>query len=171
MPGQPNRRDQARRARNRKKYQELLAVRTEAVKSGLVPHGIDPVRALQTVIDNAVFRYLGEVATNEKLRADGAVLSDRRERSLEKDVAYFATLAMQYNLADRQVNVAEARIALMVRVISEAAAEIGIPREQVKLLPAAMQGALQRMRDEGAGLTTKRKMKLVIPRPYGPVDH
>src|SRR4051794_15720014 len=51
MPGQPKRRDQKRRAEHQKRHRELERIRAQAVQQGLAPHGIDPVQALQTIID------------------------------------------------------------------------------------------------------------------------
>jgi hypothetical protein len=148
MPGRPNG-NQKRRAANQKRHKELETLRAAAVKSGVVPHGVDPVKALQTVIDNAFARYLGEMAMNEQRRAEGDVISDARERQLEKDVAYYASLAMQYNLGDRMAAAREASlIKVYMLLFREATRTTTLSAAQKQELFDSFRFAAQRVRQQ-----------------------
>ena len=145
MPGQPNRRDQTKRAENQRKYAELKAMRDRWVQEGLVQHGIEPYKALQRVIDDSVFRYLEECERNDQIRAAGGLVSDRRERGLGREMASYAQMAMQYNLEDRRVSADERRTALLAVLVQVVAARLGIAPDQIKKVPGLMRGVMDEL--------------------------
>jgi hypothetical protein len=164
VPGQPNRRDQAQREANQKRHRELKALRDRWVKDGVVQHGLSPEQSLQRIIDDATFRYLGECQMNDERRDAGEIVSDRRERTLAKEAAYFNTLAMQYNIADRQTKVQENRLDLMVALIQRVLREpdISLSPDVVRTIPRRMQAELHRIQDGGKA---RAPIRPVIPRP------
>jgi hypothetical protein len=166
MAGQPNRRDRAKREANQNRHRELKALRDQWVKEGVVQHGVSPEQALQRVIDDSTFRYLTECKINDDRRDAGEIVSDRRERNLAKDVAYYTTLAMQYNIADRQTKVQEGRLVLMLELLQRACRhpDINLPYDKVKLLPRIMKDELAALR-QGDG---PQRVAPVIP--HAPED-
>jgi hypothetical protein len=147
MPGQPNRRDQSKRAENQRKYAELKALRDQWVQQGLVQHGIAPEAALQRVIDDSVFRYLEECERNDRARAEGRTVSDRRERGLAREMASYAQMAMQYNLEDRRVSADERRTAAMGAILQVVAARMGLGPDEIRKVPGLMGGVARELRD------------------------
>jgi hypothetical protein len=148
------------------RLEEMKEIRTRAVQAGLVEHGLDPIQVLQRLIDDAFIQYLLAQQDLDGFLADHPNVTDNldtgspyvkearrlenRVRAYRRESAYFSGLSVQYNLQERQTQVAEARIALFMQAMQQALRhpDIDLPPDKYKLLPGIMQKALQDLRSE-----------------------
>jgi hypothetical protein len=84
------------------------------------------------------------------------------EREARKDIEKLAAMMTQLGIAERVVRVEEAKAALLVAAVREAAMEAGLDHDQVRALGAALRnrlaGAQKRM---PAGKTTEEKLDVI----------
>lgn len=155
----------ATKAERQQRLAELNELRTRAVQAGLVEHGMDPIHVLQRLIDDAFINYLmaqqdydNFLVANPNLGIDtrNPKLSELRRlenrvRAYRREAAYFSGLSVQYNLQDRQVRVAEARIALFLQALQHTLRhpDIDLTPDKVKLVPGIMKQKLLDMRSDG----------------------
>ncbi|WP_445151142.1 hypothetical protein [Baekduia sp. Peel2402] len=113
----------------------------------------DPVEVLQEILDGAVadLRYaqskVDALPDDEAFRdtAQGVVpnewirLRDRYRDELER----MTNNMVRAGIADRAVRVSEAKAALMVAAIKDAALDIGLPGDQVRALGEALRRRIQ----------------------------
>lgn len=120
--------------------------------------GTSSSQALQEVLDRAVgaWRYAAEKADLvqedefwvSKVDAQGNTLVEpnkwaQLEIQARQEVAELAGLMSKLGLAERAVRVEEARAALVIGAIRDAARDAGIPAGQVKALGAALRERLE----------------------------
>lgn len=160
-----------RSAARRKIFRELVHMAAEQGAS--IQMGISTAQALQECLDRAValLRFtadqvdslfidfptdlplseldpeddpLYEVTHNEQgpdvVRLHRYVLWEREARL---EVEKLAAMMTQLGVAERVVRVEEAKAALMVAAVREAAMEAGIPHDQVKMLGAALRRRIE----------------------------
>ena len=139
----------AKKRQNQARNAELLRMREQWVKEGLVEHGLSPIASLQRIVDDATLRYLAEVHANEQRRAAGERVSDTRERALAREAAYFNTLALQYHIADRQTRVQEQRTALLAELLGAVLRhpDISLPEGKIRKIPALLEQEALRIQE------------------------
>lgn len=151
MAGRPKTRERQRRANNRPKYPALAAIyaeryssfdalRTAMVQSGIVDHGINPYEVIQRAIDDTTFDYLlirkqiDKDTHGDPYKITAHPLYDHMEHIREATVRY-SSMAMQYDIARRQLRLSESRIALLAHTLKEVLPKLGVTQEQIKQVP------------------------------------
>jgi hypothetical protein len=79
---------------------------------------------------------LTEVEINRQRRAEGLTVSDARERKLASEAAYFNTLALQYNIADRQTRTREAEVLMLGTLLSHVLRheDVNLPEKKIRTI-------------------------------------
>lgn len=157
----------ATKEQRRARLKELEELRTRAVQAGLVEHGINPINVLQRLIDDAFMQYMLAQQDYDNYTVDhpelGKIIDARnpklaelrrlenRVRAYRREAAYFSGLSVQYNLQERQTQVAEARIQLFMHALQQTLRhpDIDLTPDKVKLIPGIMKQKLAEL------LTTK----------------
>src|SRR5262245_53305614 len=124
MPGSPKKR-QAERTRA-ERYQELRKAVRQLKAEGLVDHGFSPVDAIQRAIDDSIVRYMAEAMENDRKRELGRRVDDSRERALAKDMVYYASVAAQYRLDERRVELEQQRVQILSHLMKRALMRMGL---------------------------------------------
>lgn len=114
----------------------------------MVEEGTDPAKILQWMIDRKTAQLRHASSEVDKLDVSEFTVDGpfgpvehawvRVERRLGEELTNMVYNALRIGLAERLVAVEEARAVLVVRAIKAAAAEIGIPADQVKALGPAL---------------------------------
>lgn len=160
MPGQPKTRQlatrqkrigrQAREARS-KAYAELIK---DAEELGIArPYGANAGAVLQEVLDRTVGHWRYAASEVDKLTLQefwihgtdemgNTIVQPNKwfqlEAELRRDLERLATRMEDLGLAERSVRLEEARTALVVAAIRDAAREIGLNQKQVRDLGSAL---------------------------------
>lgn len=155
----------ATKAQRRARLKELEELRTRAVQAGLVEHGINPINVLQRLIDDAFMQYVMAQQDYDNWIADHPELDNKidtrnpklvelrrlenRVRAYRREAAYFSGLSVQYNLQERQTQVAEARIQLFMHALQQTLRhpDIDLTPDKVKLIPGIMKQKINDLRD------------------------
>jgi len=116
-------------------------MRDRAVKAGLVEHGLKPTEVLQRLIDDAFIEYALEDQEVKDSQAKGQRTATTRLRQLRKDAAYFASLALQYNIADRHARQEEIRTQLLATLLQQVLRDpsINLPEKKIKRIPQLLE--------------------------------
>ena len=119
----------------------LEQIRTRAIAAGLVEHGLAPTQVLQRLIDDAFIEYAVEDQAAKDAEADGKKHSHTLLRALRKDAAYFASLALQYNIADRHARQEEIRTQLLATLLQQVLRDpsINLPEQKIRRIPALLE--------------------------------
>ena len=119
----------------------LREMRNRAVKAGLVEHGLKPTEVLQRLIDDAFIEYAVEDQETKDRQAKGRKVATTRLRQLRKDAAYFASLALQYNIADRHARQEEIRTQLLATLLQQVLRDptINLSEAKIKRIPALLE--------------------------------
>jgi len=135
--------------RAQQRQQHLLQMRDRAVKAGLVEHGLKPTEVLQRLIDDAFIEYAIEDQEIKDAQAKGQKAATTRLRQLRKDAAYFASLALQYNIADRHARQEEIRTQLLATLLQQVLRDptINLPEAKIKRIPALLEARAVSLQD------------------------
>lgn len=121
---------------------------------------VDPVDALQLSLDRGVAMLGVLMEMVDDLTVEELFISTpfgpvtnayvEAEAKLRKEVHHMAARMVDIGIADRAVRVREAQAMLIVRALTEAAREAGIPRDKVRALGPALRNHLLTMDVEAA---------------------
>jgi hypothetical protein len=137
----------SKKYRQLERLEKLRQIRDKAVRAGLVEHGLSPVRVLQRLIDDAFVDYSMEQTRIRELEAQGVRTTTSKLQRLRKEAAYYASLAMQYNIADRQTKAQEAQTQLLATLLQQTLRhpDINLSEAKIKKIPALLEEQAQSM--------------------------
>jgi hypothetical protein len=146
----------------------LRNLRHQAVKNGLVEHGLQPTQVLQRLIDDAFIDYHIEQQQQQDLRAAGKHTAGAKLRALRREAAYFASLALQYSISDRQTRILEAQTQLVATLLQQTLRhpDINLPESKIRKIPAIMEQAAQNLQ----ALAQESSTAAPLPPPTDLVD-
>lgn len=123
------------------RLRRLAQIRKQAVTSGLVEHGLKPWQVLQRLIDDAFIDYATEQADINHREQQGKPITRHRLLKLRRDAAYYASLALQYNIADRQTSAMEAQTQMFATLLQMALRdpEINLTERKIRKIPALIE--------------------------------
>jgi len=155
----------SKKAQRTKKLRALNAIRDKAVKSGLVEHGLAPIQVLQRLIDDSFIDYMVERHNRDQAEADGKKFSDQKLRSLRKEAAYFASIALQYNIGDRMAKVQEARTALLAQLLQQTLRhpDINLPEAKIRKIPGILEQTATQLQGEISPPPDKNNLERIPP--------
>lgn len=155
-PAQPKQKRSIRKMRNRAVAQCMDDASRYLAGKPLDP--IDPADALQFVLNRGVALLAYASERVDTLPEDELYISTPfgpvecawlvMEEKLRKEVGYTAARMVDIGIADRAVQLEEAKAALFVRAVMEAAREAGISRDKIKQLGPAIRVQLELLSGE-----------------------
>lgn len=127
--------------------------REELARKGLVDIDLNPVDVIQRAIDDTAGDYaimraiMDEYETPQEAFRKRPFLAEY-SASLRSEMTKYATLALNYNLAERQVRLREVEVAILGRLLKHTLEEIGVPAETIRQLPKALERNLVALQEE-----------------------
>lgn len=148
--------------------QKLQELRDKAVQSGLVEHGLSPVKVLQRLIDDAFIEYSMEQDRQNELHAEGKKTASAKLRSLRREAAYYASMALQYSISDRQTRIQEAQTQLVATLLQQTLRhpDINLSEAKIRKVPQIMEQAAENLQALAAEHTPAQEDKIQSIPPH-----
>jgi hypothetical protein len=134
-------------------YNSFAALRNAMIEHGIVEHRLNPYEVVQRAIDDTATDYLllrrrieRDTGGNIKRFVDHP-LYDHMVSTREAMVRY-ATFAMQYDIARRQIQLSESRIALLADTLRTVLTSLGMNKDQIAQVPKLLIAAVTERQEQ-----------------------
>lgn len=127
--------------------------RADLAKRGLVEHGLNCFDVLQRAVDDTATDYmmlqevLNELGSPWEAAAEKPIMYQMMV-DLRAEMTKYSALAIQHNLAARQAQLSEVKVALLGRVLKTALQELGVTEDQIKKIPAILEREVNAMKND-----------------------